>query len=248
MTTPYQILTNVVIPYGTFTNAAAILIGCGIGMLLGDRFTPAIKRTTFLSLGLCIAVIGMSMALQTSNPLYLVSSVLIGGILGEVLNIEGSIEASADGLKKLLKSKNSSFSEGFIAASVIFCIGSMAVMGPLEEGLTGERNIILTKSLLDFFSSIALGATFGTGVYFSALPILIIQGSFTLFASSIKPFMTESLQTELTAVGGVLILGIACNLLEIQQIKVSNMLPALLVVVVIVSIASSFASGGSLFL
>lgn len=236
------------IPYGTFTNAAAILIGCSIGMLLGDRFTPAIKKATFLSLGLCVAVIGMSMALQTSNPLYLVASVLIGGILGEVLNLEGAIEAGAGMLKKGLKSNNSAFSEGFIAASVIFCIGSMAIMGPLEEGLTGERNIILTKSLLDFFSSIALGATFGTGVYFSAIPIVVIQGSFTLFANYIKPYLTETIQTELTAVGGVLILGIACNLLEIQQIKVSNLLPALIVVVAVVYCATSFASVFPVFL
>lgn len=236
------------IPYGTFTNAFAILIGCGIGMLLGDRLTPAIKKATFLSLGLCIAVIGMSMALQTSNPLYLVASVLIGGILGELINIEGSITTGAQVLKKVLRSKNSSFSEGFIAASVIFCIGSMAIMGPLEEGLTGERNIILTKSLLDFFSSIALGATYGTGVYFSAVPIIIIQGSFTLFANSIKPYITDTMQTELTAVGGVLILGIACNLLEIQQVKVSNMLPALLVIIGVVYFAHLFSAELSAFL
>lgn len=229
------------IPYGTFTNAIAILIGCSIGMLLGDRLTPAIKKATFISLGLCIAVIGMSMALQTSNPLYLVASVLIGGMLGELINIEGSITAGAQILKKVLRSKNSSFSEGFIAASVIFCIGSMAIMGPLEEGLTGERNIILTKSLLDFFSSIALGATFGTGVYFSAIPIIIIQGSFTIFANSLKPYITETMQTELTAVGGVLILGIACNLLDIQQVKVSNMLPALLVIIGVVYLVPLFA-------
>lgn len=230
------------IPYGTFTNAFAILIGCGIGMLLGDRFSPSIKKTTFLSLGLCVAVIGMSMALTTSNPLYLVTSVLLGGVFGELCAIEESITTGANFLKNKLKSKNSSFSDGFIASSVIFCIGSMAIMGPLEEGLTGDRNIILTKSLLDFFASIALGATYGTGVFFSALPIIVIQGSFTLFAHSLKPFITDTIQTELTAVGGVLMLGIACNLLEIQQIKVSNMLPSLVVIVALIYAVTSFTS------
>ncbi len=222
-----------VFPLGSVINAGAVVGGAAIGMLLGDRLPERMRVSVFQGLGLCTLTIGMSMALKTANPLYMIGSIIIGIVLGELLQLEERLAASGEFFRRTVRSKNARFTEGFISASLLFCIGSMAILGPLNEGLSGSLTIVLTKTLLDFFASIAFGAAYGSGVMLASLPILIYQGGITLFAESLRPHLTETVTTELIATGGISIVGIGCNLLNIVSIRLANFLPALVVVVVL---------------
>ncbi|MCD6285606.1 MAG: DUF554 domain-containing protein, partial [Anaerolineae bacterium] len=162
--------------------------------------------------------------------LILVFSLILGGILGEVLKLDMRVEAFGDALKSRIKIKNERFTEGLVTAFLIFCVGSMTFVGALNEGLSGDRTLIFTKSILDGFTSIVLASVYGVGVLFSALPLFIVQAGLTLLASQFQMLFPEALIVQLTAVGGVLILGIGLGLLEIKQIKTVNLLPSLLVV------------------
>jgi uncharacterized membrane protein YqgA involved in biofilm formation len=207
-------------------------------MLLGNRLPGRIRLIVFQGLGLCTLAIGMRMTLKTGNPLYMVGSVLAGAIIGEALRLEDHIAGCGDRIKRVLRSGDARFTEGFVAATLLFCVGSMAILGPLQEGLGGDRTLIFTKTSLDFFASIALGAAYGAGVIFAAAPLLLYQGCLTLFAQSVSPYLSDVMRAELEAAGGVMILGIGVNLLEIARIRLSNLLPALPVAVVICLIVS----------
>lgn len=224
------------LPIGTFVNAAVIIVGGLIGMSLGNRLPERIRLIVFQGLGLCTLSIGMQMTFQTTNPLYMVGSILVGAILGEAMRLEDGLARAGEAVKRSMQSANARFTEGFVAATLLFCIGSMAILGPLQEGLEGDRTIVLTKSALDFFAAIALGAVYGSGVMFSALPVMVYQGSLTLFADVLRPWISDMLRAEITAVGGIMILGIGINLLEIKKIRLSNLLPALVVVVIICAV------------
>jgi hypothetical protein len=215
------------IPVGTLVNVAAIIIGSLLGMILHDRLPLRVKSIVFQGLGLCVLVVGMQMALTMSEPLIVIFSVLLGGITGAAIRLEQGFARLGDWLKSRVKSKNTSFTEGMITASLIYCIGSMAILGSFDEGLRGDPTILFTKSMLDGFASIALAATYGLGVLFSAIPVFIYQFSLTLLAASAQDFFTGAMIAQLTATGGVLILGIGINLLELKQIPLSNLLPAL---------------------
>lgn len=216
------------IPVGTLVNVAAIIIGSLLGMILHDRLPLRVKSIVFQGLGLCVLVVGMQMALTMSEPLIVIFSVLLGGITGAAIRLEQGFARLGDWLKSRVKSKNTSFTEGMITASLIYCIGSMAILGSFDEGLRGDPTILFTKSMLDGFASIALAATYGVGVLFSAIPVFIYQFSLTLLAASAQDFFTAAMIAQLTATGGVLILGIGINLLELKQIPLSNLLPALI--------------------
>ena len=166
-----------VLPVGSLINGGVIIVGGVLGMLLGDRLPQRIRTIVFQGLGLCTLVLGFQMTLKTSNPLYMIGSILIGGILGEALAVEDRILRGGNILKKAMKSGNARFTEGFLAATLLFCIGSMAIIGPLQEGLSGDRSVVLAKATLDGFAAVALGAVYGSGVLFSALPLVIYQGS-----------------------------------------------------------------------
>lgn len=222
-----------VLPVGSAINAGAIVAGGCIGMLLGDRLPDRVRLIVFQGLGLCTLAIGMQMAFKTTNPLYMVGSILIGAIIGETLRLEDAITNGGEALRRALHSGNARFTEGFVAATLLFCIGSMAILGPLQEGLGGDRTIVLTKTTLDFFASIALGAAYGSGVMFAAVPILLYQGGITIFAEFIRPYLSDLIRAELEATGGIMILGIGINLLELKKIRLSNLLPALVVVVIL---------------
>ena len=222
-----------VVPVGSLINGGVIIAGGLLGMLLGDRLPQRIRTIVFQGLGLCTLVLGFHMTLKTQNPLFMIGSVLIGGILGELLCVEDRILRGGDVLKRAMRSGNARFTEGFLAATLLFCIGSMAIIGPLQEGLSGDRSVVLAKATLDAFAAVALGAVYGSGVLFASLPLVIYQGSITLFADSLRPYISDFLRAELEAVGGVLIIGIGINLLELKQIRLSNLLPALVVIVVL---------------
>lgn len=222
-------------PIGTFINAGAIIAGSILGMLLKNSFPEKIKRIIFQVLGLSTIIIGVQMAFEVKNILVLIFSLAIGGIIGELCNLEINFEKFIEYIKSKSKSKLTSgkFSEGLITATLIFCIGSMAIIGSIDEGLRGNKTILLTKSILDGFMSIVLASTYGIGVLFSFVFIILYQGSITVLAYYSQSFFTPLLISQMTAVGGVMIIGIGINILEIRKINVLNLLPSLVVVVIL---------------
>jgi len=183
------------------------------------------------ALGLTSLLIGLQMALKTNNILLVIFSLVIGGIIGEVMGIEEGLEGFGKRVQLKLKSNTTSerFVEGFVTASLLYCVGSMAIMGALKEGISGNPDILYTKSLLDGLTSIAFTAAMGIGVLFSVIPVFLYQGGITMLARLIKDFLSPEVINEMTAVGGILILGIGFELLKIKKIKIGNLLPAILI-------------------
>ncbi len=221
---------------GTIINAFAIILGGTIGIVLNNRLPEKIKLVIFQALGLATLVIGTQMALKTQNLLILTFSLLIGGAIGEAIHLDEIVDKTTNKLKTLSGSKDNRFSQGLTSSFILFCIGSMAIIGPITEGLTGDRSILLTKSILDGFTAIALGATFGIGVIFSIIPLIIYQGGLAILASTFQSFFTPLMISELTAVGGALIITIGLSLMEIKKIKTINFLPALLIAIILAMI------------
>jgi len=218
-------------PVGSIVNAMTVIVGSIIGMLIRKSLPERIKGIIFQAVGLATLVLAMQMSLQEGGDfLILIFSLILGGILGEVLKLDVRLDTFGDALKSRIKIKNERFTEGLVTAFLIFCVGSMTFVGALNEGLSGDRTLILSKAILDGFTSIVLASVYGVGVLFSALPLFIVQAGLTLLASQFQMLFPEALIVQLTAVGGVLILGIGLGLLEIKQIKTVNMLPSLLVV------------------
>ncbi|WP_202320728.1 DUF554 domain-containing protein [Archaeoglobus neptunius] len=217
---------------GTLINAATVVLASLAGILAGSRLSEGTRNALMNVLGLPVLLIGITMALKTENVLVPTLSVVTGTVLGEFADIEGVLESFGRRVERRLgKGK---FSEGFVAATLLYCVGPMAILGPIQEGLTGDISILLAKSMLDGIASIALASALGAGVVFSSLSILVYQGFFALMAVKISGMVTESIINEFTATGGLLIMGIGINLLEIKKLKVGNMLPALIVAPIIV--------------
>jgi len=214
---------------GTLINVLSILVGSSIGVLAHSKLPSRIVTIGFQSIGLFTLLIGFTMASKTNNLLVMSLSIVTGSMLGETINLDRLTSIFGDWVKARVGSKTSKFSEGFVTSSLLFCIGSMAILGAVEEGLGGAPNLLMAKSVLDGFSSIALSATLGIGVIFSAIPVLLYQGLLTILAGSAKEFLSGYAMNEVTAVGGLLLIGLGINILEIKNLKVSNMLPSLLV-------------------
>lgn len=229
---------------GTAINILTIIIGSLIGLLLGNRLAAKSRQTVIAGLGLFTLAYGLLNFLSTQNPLIVVGGLLIGSLLGEWWRIEEGLSRFGDWLQnKVQKSEGSEekvrFLKGFMTASLIFCIGPMAIMGSIQDGLTGNYQTLAIKAILDGFASLAFASSLGIGVLFSILPIAIYQGGITLLAAQVERFVTAGMMTEMTAVGGLLLMGIGISsLLEIKQIRVGNMLPALLVAPMIVLLVS----------
>lgn len=226
-------------PLGTLTNVAAVLVGGTVGMLVRNRMPDQARELVFKGLGLCTWVIGMDMALKLENPLTLIFSVVLGGMLGEFFRLEDLFEKGALKVKERVKSDNTHFTDGMITAFLIFCVGPMTIMGGFDEGLRSDPTLLFTKSMLDGFASIALAATYGAGVLFSVIPLFLYQFGLTACAALLQDVLSEAVITQLTAVGGILILGIGVNLLDLTRIRISNLLPALPLIVILTLIFSS---------
>ncbi len=218
---------------GTLINAGAIVIGSIIGMIFHSRFPKRILEIVFQAIGLFTLFLGFKMAIETNQLLIMIFSLIIGAIIGEFLKLEESTNGITQKLKKRLKSDNPKFTEGLITAFLLFCMGSMTILGAIEEGLGNEPNLLLAKSVLDGFASMALASALGVGVLFSIIPLIIYQGGITLLAHFFGQFVAQQIITELTAVGGILLIGLGINILEIKKIHILNMIPALIVVVVL---------------
>lgn len=230
---------------GTIINIAAIIVGSILGLLFGARLSDQLKSTIISGLGLFLLAMGLQMFLKTENSLIVLGALLFGTLLGEWWRIE-------DGLHRLgafLESKfsredddgSSRFARGFMTASLLFCIGPVAILGSIQNGLTGDYNLLVVKSVIDGFASIAFASTLGIGVAFSSLIIFVYQGGISLMAAQLNAVVTTSMMNELTATGGILLIGIGIsNLLEIKKIRVGNMLPALLIAPLIMWVWSLF--------
>lgn len=216
---------------GTIVNVITVLVGSAIGMLLKSKLPKRLTQTVFQSLGLFTLALGFIMAFKAGDFLIIVFSLVIGAIIGELLNLEKKINALSEKMKNKIKIKDEKFSEGMLTAFLLFCMGSMTILGAFDEGMKGDPTLLITKSVMDGFAAIALASAFGIGVGFSVVPLLIYQGGLTLFASYLGTFFSELMINELTAVGGILLIGLGINILEIKKIKIFNILPAIVLVV-----------------
>jgi len=216
---------------GTIINVGTILLGTSIGVLLNRGIPKRITSIIFQGLGLFSIFLGLSLAFQNENSFLLIlMSLLIGGLLGEWWKLESKTELLSQLLKSKINNANPKFTEGLITATMIFSIGSMAIIGPMNEALHGDLTLVLTKSVMDGFTSMALAAAFGWGVIFSAIPVFIFQAFFGISASLLEPYMNPLMINQLTAVGGILIIGIGINILEIKNIKVLNLIPSMFII------------------
>lgn len=228
---------------GTIINVGTVVAGSLLGLWLGNRLLERFRTIVFQGIGLFTLLLGVMMALKSQEPLVLVLSMVTGGLLGEWARLDERLERSGEWLKRSLGSSNDRFAEGALTAFLLFCMGSMIILGALEEGLGGDPDLLITKAIMDGFSSIALSAALGLGVLFSVVPLLLYQGGLTLLAAWLEPFLTEAIMAELTAVGGLMLIGMGINILEIKKIKVLNLIPALLMAVLLTWLAGYFGWG-----
>ena len=232
------------LPIGTVINVATIVLGSLLGLFLKQFFTTGMETIIFQALGLGTVLIGLKMALKLPDGYMLICifSLVIGGIVGELIHLDEIILSLSDSLKSFSGSSDSSFSEGLITAFLLFCIGSMTIVGAIEEGLNQKRELLIVKSTLDGFSSIALAATLGIGVLFSIVPLLIFQGGLTISAKKLKPLFDLITIDVLSSVGGILIIGISINLLKLGQINLENLLPSLVFAILLSKLNQKYNS------
>lgn len=214
---------------GTIVNVGAVIIGSSIGLMIHKRLPERLVKVTFQVLGLFTILLGIKMAIDSQNLLILIFSLLIGGIIGSGLKLNDGLENITAKINQRFGGKDQSFNKGLITAFLLFCVGSMTIIGALEEGMNDDPQLLLIKSLMDGFSSIALTVAFGIGVMFSIIPLFIFQGGITLLAMWLGSFFPEVYIIEISAVGGIILLGLGLNLLEVTKIKLIDLLPALLI-------------------
>lgn len=225
---------------GTIVNAVTIIIGGLLGLLMRERFPEKIAQTALQVMGLFTLLVGISMALKGEELILVLVSLASGAMLGEWIDIEGRLEGFGSWLEKKLNITEGSPAKGFIYASLVYCVGSMAIVGSIADGVQGDHSILFTKAMMDGIISIPFAAGMGFGVLGSAISILIYQGGLTMTAAQLQPLFSPEIIRELTSVGGVIVMGIGINIMGIQKIRVGNFLPSLLIVIAIISIKSLF--------
>lgn len=214
---------------GTLINIGAIILGGSIGLLFRTKIPERLFKIVFQAIGVFTLYLGISMALKANELLIMVFSLVLGSLLGELLRLEERVEMLSERLKKRVGSGDANFSTGLLTAFMLFCMGAMTIVGSLEEGMGKEPTLLLTKSLMDGISSVALAAVMGIGVLFSVIPLLIYQGGLTLLAALFGDIIPQVVINEITGIGGVLIIALGISILELKKIKVLNMLPAILI-------------------
>jgi hypothetical protein len=239
---------------GTVINVVTVLIGGALGTLLGARLPEKMRETIMHALGLLTIVIGVQLSLETGNVLIVLGSLLLGGLVGELLHIEGGIdrvgqwlqqrtggesESAAETPAAALEGGATRFSHAFLTASLVFCVGPMTILGSIQDGLTGDYTLLAVKSTMDGFAALAFASTLGPGVVFSALTVLVYQGALTLGAGWADAVLTDPMVAEMTATGGVLMLALGLGLLQIKKIRAGNLLPALAVAPAIVAVVKA---------
>lgn len=216
-----------------FINCAFILLGSVIGLLLRGKLPTHFMDVVMQAMGLVVLSIGMVSAIGTDNTLCVVVSLAVGTVIGEAIDIEKRLDACGNLLKRKLMKEDSgsTFTEGFVTASLLFCVGAMAIVGSIDAGIHHDYSVLVSKSVIDGVTSISFAATLGIGVAFSALPILIYQGGLVLLAGLVAGVLTDPMITEMSAAGGCIIIGLGVNMLKLRKspVKVGNMLPAIFI-------------------
>ena len=226
---------------GTILNAGTVIVGSVIGMMIKSKLPKKMIDIVFQGIGLFTIAMGISMSLSSNRLLIAIISIVTGAVIGQWINIDKYLQQFSLYLQNKGKTINnqqindnpSRFTEGFITSTMLFCVGSMSILGPIEDGLGQTPNILYTKSIMDGISSIALASTFGIAILFSSVSVIVYQGIITIFASFMAWFMTEAMIADLTSVGGILLVGLGINILDIKKINVINMLPALFIVIML---------------
>ncbi len=233
---------------GTLLNIGTVLLGGALGLLFGRRLPERLRETVVAGLGLFTAAIGLRMFSQTENPIIALGSILLGGILGEWWRIEDALLSIGAALESRFApgeagGVGSRFVRGFLTSSLVFCVGPMTILGAIQDGLSGDYSLLAIKSVLDGFGALAFASMLGPGVLFSTLVIALYQGGLSLLATQAEAVLTQPMMAEMTAVGGILLLGIAISsLLELRVIRVGNLLPGLVAAPLLVWIVSLFGS------
>ena len=219
---------------GTAINVATIVAGTGVGLLVGGRIPERARTTVLQSVGLITIALGVGQAIRTHNIVFPLVAIVVGGLLGEALRIEDRLESLGDRIRRrvekptLMETPPNTFVEGFVAASLLFCVGPLAILGSISDGLEGDVGLLVVKAALDGLVSVIFAATLGWGVGFSVLPVLVYQGLLTLLAGSADAVLSERMILEGTATGGIMVMGIGMRLLDVKQVRVGSLLPALL--------------------
>lgn len=225
----------------TLINVALVLLGSALGLIFKNLIRPRLMQTMTAALGLCVLGIGVNAMTGTQDTLCVIVCMALGTLLGEAVDIEGRLERAGDSVKaKLVRGDGSGrFTEGFVTASLLFCVGAMAITGSIQAGLNHDYSIIISKGVIDGVTSISFAAAMGVGVAFSVIPLLLYQGAITLLAAWVGPYLSPAVIAEMGAVGGTLIAAIAFNMLGLgrEKIRVGNMLPAVFLPVVYVPVA-----------
>jgi hypothetical protein len=220
---------NVMPLLGAVVNCLAVVIGASIGLLLKRGLPEKVSTTIMNGLGLCVLYIGISGALNGENVLIAIISIAFGALIGEVLDLDEKLNRFGH----LLKTDSSTFAQGFITASLLFCVGAMAIVGSLQSGLSANHETLFAKSLIDGIAALVLASSLGAGVMLSAVFVLIYEGSLTLLAKAIEPYLTTSMINEITCVGSLLIIGIAFNMLGVTKLKIMNYVPAIIITILL---------------
>ena len=229
---------------GTIVNGLLIVAGTLLGKLL-TRIPENTKATVMHGIGLSVMVLGLQMGFKSANFLIVILSLVLGAVIGETLKLEDKLNSVGDWLERKIGSKGEgSISQGFVTATLIFVIGAMAIIGALDSGIRGDHDVLYTKSIIDGFTALILTTTLGIGVLFSAIPVMLYQGTIALFATQIDKLIPQALMDsfilELTATGGVMIFAIGLNLIGLTKIRVANLLPGILVTAILVTITHMF--------
>jgi uncharacterized membrane protein YqgA involved in biofilm formation len=235
---------------GTIINIAAVLAGGTLGTLVGGRLPERVRESVVWALGLFTIAIGVQMTFESNNALITLGSALVGGLIGEWAQIENALKRFGGWLEARFARNSSAegggrFIKGFVSASLVFCVGPMTILGSIQDGLTGDYQLLAIKSLLDGFAALAFSASLGVGVLFSVIVILVYQGGLSLLAAQAQSLLTTPMIDEMTAVGGLLMMAIGVGaLLELRPIRVANYLPALAVAPIIVAILRALGVEG----
>jgi len=218
---------------GTLINVALIVVGSALGLLIGARLPERLRSTLMAGMGLFTLGLGLQQFLKTANPILVLVSIVLGTLLGEAARLEDRLQDFGAWLEVRLargrQGASSRFVQGFLTASLLYCVGPMAILGSIQDGLTGDFRLLATKGVMDGIASLTLASTLGVGVMLSSLPLFVYQGALTLLAGWAQAALISAMIAELSATGGVLMMGIALNLLEVRRVRVGNMLPALIV-------------------
>jgi uncharacterized membrane protein YqgA involved in biofilm formation len=230
---------------GTLLNLGTVLIGGLAGSFLGDRLPPRLRDNVVAGVGLFVAVMGVKFAIDTASLLYLLGAILIGGILGSIAGIERRLNELGEALQRRFASpgRTSTIAEGFVTASIVFCVGPLTFLGAIHNGLSGDASLLAIKSVLDGFSAIAFAATLGWGVLLSLVVILVYQGGLAAGASVFASLLSGEQLREMNAVGGLLLVGVGLKLLKIRDVQVADYLPAIAVAPLLVAAVAAFGGG-----